>query len=79
VSLTSEQAAAFRAGGGFAAQDSNLMLVGFALTLALVFAAWALGSGYSGWARDQLSKGQFQMLIFKVVLIYVLLTYLLLH
>lgn len=79
MSLNADQASAFRAGGGFAAQDSAGLLTGIVLCLALVFAAWALGSGYRGWAREQLTKGQFQMLILKVVMAYVLLSYLLLH
>jgi integrating conjugative element protein (TIGR03758 family) len=79
MSMTSAQSEAFRAGGGFAVHDSMLLLVGLALTLMLIFAAWAIGSGFRGWGKGQLSNEQFGMLAIKVLLIYVLLTYLLLH
>jgi len=79
MSITPAQASAFQAGGGFSVQDSTTALVAFALTLVLIFAAWALGSGFRGWTRGQLSNEQFGMLALKAVFIYVLLGYLLLH
>jgi integrating conjugative element protein (TIGR03758 family) len=45
----------------------------------LVFAAWALGSGYRGWTTGQISQAKFVGLTVKVTLIYILLTFLLLH
>ena len=79
MSMTAEQSSAFLAGGGFTVQDSMTLLVGVALTFVLVFSAWALGSGFRGWSRGQLSNEQFGTLALKVVFVYVVFGYLLLH
>ncbi|MCD5976771.1 Integrating conjugative element protein, family [Pseudomonas savastanoi pv. glycinea] len=79
MSMTPEQANAFQAGGGFTAQDTMTLFVGFALTLILVFSAWALGSGYRGWSKGKLSNEQFGTLALKITMLYLLLGYLLLH
>jgi integrating conjugative element protein (TIGR03758 family) len=79
MSMTPEQSSAFQAGGGFAAQDTMTLMVGFVLTLVLLFAAWALGSGFRGWSKGKLSNEQFGILALKITLLYMLLGYLLLH
>ncbi|MBK3453231.1 TIGR03758 family integrating conjugative element protein [Pseudomonas sp. MF6754] len=79
MSMSQQQLAAFRALGGFTPQQSTTLLIGLVLASALVFAAWALGSGYRGWATGQISQAKFVGLTMKVTLIYILLTFLLLH
>ncbi|QXH87761.1 TIGR03758 family integrating conjugative element protein [Pseudomonas shahriarae] len=79
MSMSQQQLAAFRALGGFTPQQSTTLLIGLVLASALVFAAWALGSGYRGWATGQISQAKFVGLTMKVSLIYILLTFLLLH
>jgi integrating conjugative element protein (TIGR03758 family) len=78
MSMTSAQSNAFRAAGGYAQQDSSALMVGLALTFALLFTAWAIGSGFRGWTKGQLTQNQFGGLVLKVMLIYTLLAYLLL-
>ncbi|QPO21987.1 TIGR03758 family integrating conjugative element protein [Pseudomonas sp. Y39-6] len=79
MSMSQQQLAAFQAIGGFTPQQSTSLFIGVVLASALVFAAWALGSGYRGWAAGQISQAKFVGLAAKVTLIYILLTFLLLH
>lgn len=79
MSMSQQQLAAFQAMGGFTPQQSTTLFIGLVLASALVFAAWALGSGYRGWATGQISQAKFVGLTLKVTLIYILLTFLLLH
>lgn len=79
MSMSQQQLAAFRALGGFTPQQSTTLFIGVVLASTLVFAAWALGSGYRGWATGQISQAKFVGLTLKVTLIYILLTFLLLH
>lgn len=69
MSMTPVQISAFRAGGGFLPQDSTLLFAGLALTLALLFAAWALGSGYRGWSKGDLNFEKFATLGLKLMLL----------
>lgn len=78
MSMTPIQTSAFRAGGGFLPQDSTLLFAGLALTLVLLFAGWALGSGFRGWSKGQLEFNQFAALGLKLMLLFSMLTYLLL-
>ncbi|WP_419735705.1 TIGR03758 family integrating conjugative element protein [Pseudomonas sp. COR18] len=77
--MTASQLKAFGAIGGFTPAQSTDLLCGLVLTLALVFAAWAIGSAYRGWARGHLSLGRLAEITAKVALIYVLLTLLLIN
>ena len=79
MSMSASQLSAFQAMGGFTPQQSTTLLIGLVLAFALIFAAWALVTGYRGWASGQLSQGKFAGLTAKVLLIYLLLTFLLLH
>ncbi|MPQ69552.1 MULTISPECIES: TIGR03758 family integrating conjugative element protein [unclassified Pseudomonas] len=79
MSMSASQLNAFQAMGGFTPQQSTTLLIGLALAGALIFAAWALVTGYRGWATGQLSQGKLVGLAVKVMLIYLLLTFLLLH
>lgn len=79
MSMTPQQLTAFQAMGGFTPQQSTTFFTGLVLASALVFAAWALSSGYRGWATGQISQAQFAGLTLKVALAYILLTFLLLH
>ncbi|NWE46700.1 TIGR03758 family integrating conjugative element protein [Pseudomonas gingeri] len=79
MSMSASQLSAFQAMGGFTPQQSTGLLTGLVLAIVLIFAAWALVSGYRGWAGGQLSQGKFAGLATKVALIYILLTLLLLH
>jgi len=79
MSMSVPQLSAFQAMGGFTPQQSTTLLIGLVLACALIFAAWALVTGYRGWASGQLSQGKFAGLAAKVLLIYLLLTFLLLH
>lgn len=79
MSMSQQQLAAFRALGGFTPQQSTTLFIGLVLASALVFAAWALGSAYRGWATGQITQAKFVGLTLKVTLIYILLTFLLLH
>jgi integrating conjugative element protein (TIGR03758 family) len=79
MSMSPQQLTAFKAMGGFTPQQSTILFIGLVLASALVFAAWALGSGYRGWATGQISQAKFIGLTLKVTLIYILLTFLLLH
>jgi integrating conjugative element protein (TIGR03758 family) len=67
MSMTPAQSSAFRAAGGYAQQDSSTLMVGLALTFTLLFTAWAIGSGFRGWTRGQLSQHQFGALVLKVI------------
>lgn len=78
MSMTPVQISAFRAGGGFLPQDSTLLFAGLALTLALLFAAWALGSGYRGWSKGDLDFEKFATLGLKLMLLFSLISYFLL-
>jgi integrating conjugative element protein (TIGR03758 family) len=77
--MSPQQLTAFQAMGGFTPQQSATLVIGLVLSSALLFAAWALGSGYRGWATGQISQAKFVGLTLKVTLIYILLTFLLLH
>lgn len=79
MSMSPQQLSAFLASGGFTPQQSSTFFIGLVLASALVFAAWALVSGYRGWATGQISQAKFVGLTLKVTLIYILLTFLLLH
>jgi integrating conjugative element protein (TIGR03758 family) len=79
VTMSPQQLTAFQAMGGFTPQQSATLVIGLVLSSALLFAAWALGSGYRGWATGQISQAKFVGLTLKVTLIYILLTFLLLH
>ncbi|KPA90094.1 MULTISPECIES: TIGR03758 family integrating conjugative element protein [Pseudomonas] len=79
MSMTPSQLSAFQAMSGFTPQESAGLLTGLALTVALIFAAWAIACAYRGWASGQLSQGRFAGLTIKVLLIYILLTLLLLR
>lgn len=79
MSMSQSQLTAFQAMGGFTAQQSTQLFSGLVLAGALVFAGWALGSGYRGWATGQISQEKFAGLAVKITLIYILLTFLLLH
>ncbi|WP_017905074.1 TIGR03758 family integrating conjugative element protein [Pseudomonas asplenii] len=78
MSMTAQQLTAFQTMGGFTPAQSTTLLTGLVLTIALVFAAWAIGSAYRGWARGQLPQGRLAEISIKVALIYLLLTLLLL-
>ncbi|PQZ91019.1 MULTISPECIES: TIGR03758 family integrating conjugative element protein [Pseudomonas] len=79
MSMSPQQLSAFQAMGGFTPQQSATFFIALVLAAALIFAAWALGSGYRGWATGQISQAKFVGLALKVTLIYILLTFLLLH
>ncbi|NWA29747.1 TIGR03758 family integrating conjugative element protein [Pseudomonas gingeri] len=79
MSMSPSQRVAFQAMGGFTPQQSTTFLIGLVLACTLIFAAWALATGYRGWATGQLSHAKFTGLTVKVTLIYILLTFLLLH
>ncbi|AYF50023.1 TIGR03758 family integrating conjugative element protein [Pseudomonas sp. S5D5] len=79
MSMSPQQVTAFQAMGGFTPQQSTTLFIGLVLSSALLFAAWALASGYRGWATGQISQAKFVGLTLKVILIYILLTFLLLH
>jgi integrating conjugative element protein (TIGR03758 family) len=78
MSMSASQSQAFRAAGGYAPQDSSILLAGLVLTIMLIFIAWAIGSGYRGWVRSDLTQQQLGLLVLKAAFIYCLLTYLLL-
>ncbi|KPA95891.1 TIGR03758 family integrating conjugative element protein [Pseudomonas asplenii] len=77
MSMTDSLLKAFGAMGGFTPAQTTALLCG--LVLALVFAAWAIGSAYRAWARGELSQGRWAEITAKVALIYILLTLLLLN
>ncbi|QXI31187.1 TIGR03758 family integrating conjugative element protein [Pseudomonas vanderleydeniana] len=79
MSMSQSQRTAFEAIGGFTVSQSTQLLSGLVLAVALVFAGWAILSGYRGWAAGHLSQGRFFSLFIKVALIYILLTALVLH
>ncbi|MCO8163879.1 TIGR03758 family integrating conjugative element protein [Pseudomonas sp. 21LCFQ010] len=79
MSMTPAQTSAFQAGGGFLPQDSTLLFVGAALVLALIFAAWALGSGFRGWSKGGLDFEQLALLGLKLMLFFSVLSYFLLR
>lgn len=79
MSMSPQQLTAFQAMGGFTPHQSTTFFIGLVLSSALLFAAWALASGYRGWATGQISQAKFVGLTLKVTLIYILLTFLLLH
>lgn len=57
MSMTDTQIGAFTAAAGFAPQLSSVLWRSTVLVLALLWCAWALWTGYRGWASGHLSFG----------------------
>ena len=78
MSMSSAQMAAFEAAGGFAPSASHLLFVGFVLTLASLWGAWAIYSTYKGWATSQLTSGLAASTVLRIMLLCMVLAFLLL-
>lgn len=57
MSMTETQITAFTAVAGFTPQLSSVLWRSTVLVLALLWCAWALWTGYRGWAAGNLSFG----------------------
>ncbi|UZE26997.1 TIGR03758 family integrating conjugative element protein [Pseudomonas asplenii] len=79
MNMSAPQVKAFEAMAGFTPAASTALLSGLVLSVALIFAAWAVLSGYRGWAAGHLSQGKLFSMIVKVAVIYILLTALVLR
>lgn len=55
--MTDAQITAFTTAAGFAPQLSSVLWRSMVLVLALLWCAWALWSGYRGWAAGNLNFG----------------------
>lgn len=56
MSMSSAQSTAFQTASGFTPSATTTLFVGFALTLAYLWAGWAIYSAYKGWATKNLDR-----------------------
>ena len=69
---------AFQDNSGLIPAEVAAVLLAAAFAVMLVWAAWALRSAYVGWAEEQLSQRQFLVVVVRVVVLYLALTFFLL-
>ncbi|MFN9525567.1 MAG: TIGR03758 family integrating conjugative element protein [Pseudomonadaceae bacterium] len=69
---------AFQANSGLIPAEVATVLLAAVFAVLLVWAAWALRSAYVGWAEEQLSQRQFLVVVVRVVVLYLALTFFLL-
>ncbi|WP_313054328.1 TIGR03758 family integrating conjugative element protein [Pseudomonas lopnurensis] len=69
---------AFQANSGITPADVATVLLGAVFAVLLVWGVWALRSAYVGWAEEQLSQRQFLVVVVRVVVLYLALTFFLL-
>jgi len=72
------QISAFQANSGITPADVATVLLGAVFAALLVWGVWALRSAYVGWAEEQLSQRQFLVVVVRVVVLYLALTFFLL-
>ncbi|HEP8940027.1 TIGR03758 family integrating conjugative element protein [Pseudomonas aeruginosa] len=72
------QISAFQANSGITPADVATVLLGAVFAVLLVWGVWALRSAYVGWAEEQLSQRQFLVVVVRVVVLYLALTFFLL-
>lgn len=72
------QISAFQANSGITPADVATLLLGAVFAVLLVWGVWALRSAYVGWAEEQLSQRQFLVVVVRIVVLYLALTFFLL-
>ncbi|MBV2205728.1 MAG: TIGR03758 family integrating conjugative element protein [Pseudomonas sp.] len=76
--MNTAQINAFQANSGITPADVATVLLGAVFAALLVWGVWALRSAYGGWAEEQLSQRQFLVVVVRVVVLYLALTFFLL-
>ncbi|WP_191833829.1 TIGR03758 family integrating conjugative element protein [Pseudomonas fluorescens] len=76
--MSPAQISAFQANSGITPADVATVLLGAVFAALLVWGVWALRSAYVGWAEEQLSQRQFLVVVVRVVVLYLALTFFLL-
>ncbi|MDD2127006.1 TIGR03758 family integrating conjugative element protein [Pseudomonas monteilii] len=76
--MTPAQISAFQANSSITPTDVATVLLGAVFAVLLVWGVWALRSAYVGWAEEQLSQRQFLVVVVRVVVLYLALTFFLL-
>jgi integrating conjugative element protein (TIGR03758 family) len=74
MSMSSAQAAAFQAAGGFPASAGYTLFVGFAVAVIFLWGAWAIYSCYRGWATGNLDRSVAAPAVIRVLLLCMILT-----
>ncbi|KHL69379.1 hypothetical protein SF06_18740 [Pseudomonas flexibilis] len=75
MSMSPAQVAAFEIASGYAPADSATLWLALVTTLALLWCAWVLWSGYRGWATGALSFGAFGGSAARVLLAWLVLLF----
>lgn len=75
MSMSPAQTSAFEIASGYRATDSATLWLALVATLALLWCAWVLWSGYRGWATGSLSFGAFGGSAVRVLLAWLVLLF----
>lgn len=75
MSMSGAQASAFQTAGGFPASSGYFLFVGFAVSIAFLWGAWAIWSCYRGWATRNLDRSIAAPSVVRVLLLCVILTF----
>lgn len=75
MSMTDAQVAAFQNASGYAPPQSSTLWIGLVLTLALLYAAWALYGAYKGWTVGSVNFGAFGAAAARVFLVVLVLIF----
>lgn len=78
MTLSTDQAAAFQATGGFAPGDVSTVVLSFVFAILLLWGVWAMRTAYAGWAEQRLSQRQFLGVVVRFLAIYLVLSFFLL-
>ena len=78
-SMSADQLTAFNSAGGFTPSSSSTLIIGVALAITLLWGAWAISTGYKGWANGSLASGKFGALCGRFLLLYLILLFILVH
>ncbi|CAM2934414.1 integrating conjugative element protein, PFL_4701 family [Pseudomonas gessardii] len=74
MSMSPTQSAAFLAAGGFPASEGYRLFAGIAVTVAFLWAAWAIYSCYRGWATGNLDRSIAATSVIRTLLLCLILT-----
>ncbi|MBE5221344.1 MULTISPECIES: TIGR03758 family integrating conjugative element protein [Pectobacterium] len=72
MSMTAAQSSAFKSASGFDPQILNLICVGFLLAALFLWAAWALGDVWNGWANEKVRDAAMGRFAFRAAILLVI-------
>ncbi|POA51848.1 MULTISPECIES: TIGR03758 family integrating conjugative element protein [unclassified Pseudomonas] len=78
MSISSAQSDAFNAASGATAQASTNLIVGSVMTVAMLWAAWALYSIWRGWATKNIDRSIASSSAIRVLLLLMVLSFIVL-